>query len=250
MLKAIIFFFSILTILIVLFGFFYERVSSFVSTVLTKRYYKTHPLLTKTDSKIESKNYVIKKLSDFSGYAGNIQDSIFYDTDSDEFVWEYYEAQKDIIISKNGAIVEVDKKLRKQRQSKLLLDIFPKKYHEFEHSWKARGQPINIVNYHKKRFEWPQPCPYVGIPLCGGLMWYGNAFFEVAHNGEKLKFHLDTNQLLFNGYNGQIFKLSLPETTNTKIAFLNVNMSSNDTSRSLGWYVILPKTQLNNSKLK
>lgn len=239
MLKKIIFFLIIGFLLCCL---FYERVSIYISTVLTKKYYKTHQLLTNTNSPIESEHYFIKKLSNHSGYSGHIKDVIFYDNDREEFVWEFFEAAKQIIISKNGVITEIDKAdTTIQRTSKLLLDVYPKKYYAFEHSWSVKGKPVNIVKYHKLKFEWPRPCPYIGIPICNGWMWSGFAFFEVEHRGEKLKFHLDTQYRIFNGYDGQVYKLNLPEKMNSKIAFINVNQSTNLTNRSLGWYVILPK---------
>lgn len=241
MIKKIIFIF---VIAVLLFGFFYERLSIYISKISTKGYYKTHPELIDTSSKIESSSYAIKKISNYRGYSGNVRDMIFYDEEKSEFVWEFHEAQKKIIISKNGSILEIGKNLDIERKSKLPLEIYPKKYHAFEHSWKSKGAPINITKYHKKRFEWPSSCPYTNIPICNGWKWSGNAFFEVEHNGEKLKFNLDTEYNIFTGYNGQVYKLSLPETMNSKVSFLNVNMSSNNTSRTSGWYVILPKSKL------
>lgn len=230
----------IIIIVVILFFVLYERLSSYSSTVSTRNYYKTHVLIN-NNSKIESKNYVIKKISDFEGYSGNIKDIIFYDNDREEFVWEFYKASKQIIISKNGDISKIEKESKIQRKSKLYLDIYPKKYYAFEHSWKVKGEPVNIVKYHKISFEWPGECPYIGLPICNGWMWYGNAFFEVEHKNEILKFHLDTQYNLLRGYDGQVYKLSLPEKMNSQVAFLNVNMSSGATSRSSGWYVILPK---------
>lgn len=230
----------IVIIILILFFVLYERISTYASKVTTRKYYKTHALINHT-SKIESKNYIIKKLSDHEGYSGNIKDIIFYDNDREEFVFEFYKESKQIIISKNGDISKIEKESKIQRKSKLYLDVYPEKYYAFEHSWKAKGEPINIVKYHKRRFEWPHACPYISLPICNGWMWYGNAFFEVEHKNEILKFHLDTQYNLFSGYDGQVYKLSLPEKMNSKITFLNVNMSSNATNRSSGWYVILPK---------
>jgi len=230
----------ILTIVLILFFVLYERISTYASTVVTRDYYNTHALINNT-SNIESKNYIIKKISDHEGYSGNIKDIIFYDNDREEFVWEFYKASKQIIISKSGFISQIEKESEFQRKSKLFLDVYPEKYYAFEHAWKTEGEPVNIVRYHKIKFEWPHACPYIGIPICNGWMWYGNAFFEVEHKNEILKFHLDTQYSLFDGYDGQVYKLNLPEEMNSQVAFLNVNMSSNSTNRSSGWYVILPK---------
>lgn len=229
-----------LIIVLILFFVLYEQISTYVSTAATSKYYKTHPLLNNT-STIASKNYIIKKISDYEGYSGNIKDLVFYDTDSEAFVWEFYKASQQIIISKNGDISKIDKGSKIKRKSKLPLDVYPEKYHAFEHSWKTKGAPVHIVKYHKISFEWPRECPYIGIPICNGWKWYGNAFFEVAHKNEILKFHLDTPYHLFNGYDGQVYKLSLPETMNSQVAFLNVNMPASETNLFTGWYVILPK---------
>ncbi len=93
--------FGIIIIFLILFVVLYERISTYTSAVASRNYYKTHELLNST-SKIESKNYIIKKISDYRGYSGNIKDIVFYDNDREEFVWEFYEASEQIIISKNS----------------------------------------------------------------------------------------------------------------------------------------------------
>lgn len=234
-------FMFILFISLIVYCFFYEQISIYISTVFTKDYYKTHPKLTDKELIVASKSYTIKKLSSYEGYAGKIKEMIFYDNNHKEFVWEFYKSDYKIIISKNGAIRKVNKNLDVERTSKLYLDVYPEKYHAFHHTWQAKGKPINITKYHRKRFEWPSPCPYIGIPICNGWLWYGNAFFEVKHKDETLKFYLDTNYKVLKGYNGQVYKLSLPEKADSQVAFINVNSSTNLIERSLGWYVILPK---------
>lgn len=239
--KKLIIFIFIPLIFLALFWLLYEPVSVYISTTLTGDYYKTHPLLD-SNSKVQSKSYILKKLSNDRGYSGNVKDSIYYDATKQNFVLELYQPERQIIISKNGVISKVDKKSTRQQHSKIQLDVYPQKYYAFEHPWEAEGEPVNIVQYHKRRFEWPSACPYIGIPICNGWMWYGIAFFQVEHKGEFLNFHLDTQYALFDGYDGQVYKLSLPENMNSKIAFINVNQSSNATDRPTGWYVILPKS--------
>lgn len=240
MLKKII---LVVSIALILFCLFYQQASIYFSTVSTDNYYSEYPLINEA-SQIASKNYMIKKLSDNEGYPGSLKNVIFYDYDYEEYVLQFRDDSTQIIISNNATISEMGKNSWVQRTSKSELVMYPEQYYAFEHSWQAKDEPVNIVNYHKRRFEWPSACPYIGIPICNGWMWYGNAFFEVEHKGEVFKFHLDTQYHLMNGYDGQVYKLSLPSEMNSQVAFLNVNSSSTAVSRSSGWYVIVPKSSL------
>lgn len=225
-----------------LFWLLYEPVSVYLSTKATKSLYSSYPHLVK-NAKVESKSFALKKVSDDRVYSGNIPSSIFLDAPNQRVVIEAYSPESLFFISKKGVVTHVTKNLKAHTYQKQQLTVYPVKYYAFEHTYKAKGEPVNIVQYHKRRFEWPSACPYIGIPICNGWMWSGYAFFEVEHHGEFLKFHLDTQYALFDGYDGQVYKVSLPKEWDSQVAFINVNRSSNVVGRSTGWYMIVPKSK-------
>ena len=100
-----------------------------------------------------------------------------------------------------------------------------------------KNQPINLVKYDKQKFTWPSPCPYILVPICNGFEWYWDAYFELNHKWETLKFRIPTKYHLFYWYDAQVFKYSVSD----DIVYIKVSQSDNSIKRGLGFYKIVKK---------